>query len=264
MAPAAAFLMAALPAAGEPPVAFPHPLVTEVLYAVPTGEQGDANGDGKRDAAGDEFIELVNPHDRPINLRGYRITDRNEPEKGQLKFVFPAVEVPPRGVVVVFNGLGAKWEGPVGDSKRAPEAGNAAFHGALVFTMKPASSMVSWANGGDWALLSDPSGAAVQCVWWGKFNEKLPQAQVVEQATLTSKGSIQRDPKDFSWGVHADMEDLPFSPGRWGDWGARPAQAAAPEAPPPSPGPATGDTTGTPPAATPGADGGTGPAEQGK
>ena len=54
---------------------FPHPLITEVLYAVPSGDRGDANGDGTRDAVGDEFIELVNLHDRPIQLKGYTLMD---------------------------------------------------------------------------------------------------------------------------------------------------------------------------------------------
>jgi hypothetical protein len=63
------------PHAGGPPVPFPHPLITEVLYNVPTGPEGDANGDGTRSATGDEFIELINPHDKPINLKGYVLTD---------------------------------------------------------------------------------------------------------------------------------------------------------------------------------------------
>ena len=53
----------------------PHPLITEVLAAVPSGPRGDANGDGTRDAIGDEFIELVNPHDKPIQLKGYMLVD---------------------------------------------------------------------------------------------------------------------------------------------------------------------------------------------
>lgn len=56
-------------------VAFPHPLISEVLYAVPSGKNGDANKDGVRSATGDEFIELVNPHDKPIELEGYRLSD---------------------------------------------------------------------------------------------------------------------------------------------------------------------------------------------
>lgn len=61
--------------APKPLVAFPHPLVTEVLLSVPRGLDGDANQDGTRSATGDEFVELVNPHDKPINLKGYRLID---------------------------------------------------------------------------------------------------------------------------------------------------------------------------------------------
>ncbi|MFA6045777.1 MAG: hypothetical protein WC718_12405 [Phycisphaerales bacterium] len=73
-APPAAASPAATPATGHA-VPFPHPLITEVLFNVPTGAKGDANGDGTRDAVGDEFVELINPHDKPIDLKGYVLTD---------------------------------------------------------------------------------------------------------------------------------------------------------------------------------------------
>ncbi len=67
--------------AAKSPVPYPHPLITEVLYAPAKGDAGDADGDGVRSATGDEFVEIVNPHDRPISLRGYVITDAR-PTKG--------------------------------------------------------------------------------------------------------------------------------------------------------------------------------------
>lgn len=64
------------PAPDDAVVSFPHPLITEVLFAVPTGDRdGDADLSGARSATGDEFIELMNPHDKPINLKGYRLVD---------------------------------------------------------------------------------------------------------------------------------------------------------------------------------------------
>jgi hypothetical protein len=95
---------------------FPHPLITEVLYAVPNATGGDANLDGVRHASGDEFVELFNPHDKPIQLFGYSLSDRNPEGKGQFKFTFPAFELPPGAVAVVFNGFEAAWSevGPVG------------------------------------------------------------------------------------------------------------------------------------------------------
>ncbi|HJW47253.1 MAG TPA: hypothetical protein VJ484_12305, partial [Lysobacter sp.] len=54
-------------------VPYPNPLITEVHYNV-RGD-GDAARDGQRDAVGDEFIELINPHDKPIRLRGFTLID---------------------------------------------------------------------------------------------------------------------------------------------------------------------------------------------
>lgn len=68
------------PAAAKPKntkalVAKPHPLICEVLYSVPKGEEGDADQNGSRSATGDEFIEIYNPHTTPIDLKGYVLSD---------------------------------------------------------------------------------------------------------------------------------------------------------------------------------------------
>jgi len=136
------------------PVPFPHPLITEVLYAVPTGDEGDADGDGLRSATGDEFVELINPHNRPIRLKGYVITDgrnllstggtsrnaRREPpagskpakgtetggggaltdRKSRIRFEFPDLTLQPGQVVVVFNGFKGKDAKRVTDPDAAP------------------------------------------------------------------------------------------------------------------------------------------------
>ncbi len=60
----------------QPLVSLPHPLISEILYNVPRGKsEGDADQDGKRAANGDEFIEIFNPHSRPISLKGYVLMD---------------------------------------------------------------------------------------------------------------------------------------------------------------------------------------------
>src|SRR5438309_1433133 len=79
----AASVTAAQPSAT--PVPYPHPLISEVLYSVPSGQRGDANADGERDAVGDEFIELVNPHDKPIQLKGYTLMDADAYSPGAAK-----------------------------------------------------------------------------------------------------------------------------------------------------------------------------------
>lgn len=68
------------PAAAKPKntkalVAKPHPLICEILYSVPKGEEGDADQNGSRSATGDEFIEIYNPHTTPIDLKGYVLSD---------------------------------------------------------------------------------------------------------------------------------------------------------------------------------------------
>lgn len=223
----------ASPSASSPPVPFPHPLITEVLYAVPNSPEGDVNQDGTRHAAGDEFVELVNPHDKPIQLLGYTITDRNPEKKGQLKFTFPVFELPPGGVVVVFNGCESTWSGvgEVGDSKKAPAAPNESFGGAFVFTMRAPSSRTSWANGGDYVLLSDPNSQPIHVVSWGTFNEPIPQAKLAEVAPITTRGSVQRTSLDGVFIAHSPAKDTPKVAWSPGVFDVRPAKAPAPEKP---------------------------------
>jgi len=173
-----------------PPLAYPHPVITEILYAVPT-KPGDANRDGKRDVAGDEFVELINPHDRVINLHGYSLRDSGE-GKGRFKFTFPEVVVQPGQVVVVFNGNDARFSGPVGDAKAAPAEGHPSFHGALVFDAKMSSSRASWANKSDYVLLCAPNGSPLECVHWGGEKKPPPGTVVSEEAPAITRGSVQR------------------------------------------------------------------------
>ncbi|MBC7835742.1 MAG: lamin tail domain-containing protein [Phycisphaerales bacterium] len=216
------------PASPKSLVSFPHPLISEVLYAVPTSG-GDANGDGTRQVAGDEFIELINPHDKPIQLKGYKLNDRNPLAKGQLRFVFPTVELPPGGVVVVFNGHECKWKGPVGDSKAPPDSANERFYNALVFTFKSDTQRTSWANQGDYVLLSDPAGEPIHCVYWGTVEETIPEAAKVEEAPLVFKSSIQRQHFGGEFFEHAALHDEPFSPGKPPEPAPKPRAAPAPE-----------------------------------
>jgi hypothetical protein len=159
-APRPASKTPATPTKVAPPVPFPHPLITEVLYAVPTGDEGDADGDGVRSATGDEFVELINPHSRPIRLKGYVLTDgrnllpsggtsrnsRREPPSGtkpakgteggsggsgggggatdrksRIRFEFPDITLQPGQVVVVFNGFKGKDAKRVTDPDAAPK-----------------------------------------------------------------------------------------------------------------------------------------------
>lgn len=233
------------PPGPQPLVPSPHPLITEVLFAVPTGEKGDANGDGKRDVAGDEFIELVNPHAQPIELGGYRLGDRSAGKKDALVFTFPACRVLPGQVVVVFNGHKSTFDGPVGDAGRAPTMPNDRFHQALVFTMNNTKSRVGLANGGDMVVLSAPDGHVVEVVSWGQFDEKPPASPLAESAPATAKGSVTRQSLTGPFIAH-DGLGVPFSPGEFPPVsGPRPAKPDAANPPAESTSPAS--TTPAPP-----------------
>lgn len=204
--------------------------MTEVLYAVPLGEVGDANKDGTRDATGDEFVELVNPHDKPINLRGYRLVDKSLGKGSALSFTFPDVTLKPGEVAVVFNGYKATIPQPVGDATKAAEP-NTKFGGARVFSMQVQSSRLSFSNSADAVVLLAPTTDAVQIVKWGK-PEKLPTAGLIEEAPVTSKGSVQRNGLRGELAAHATEGGVSFSPGRFGVPLAKTAEptATTPEA----------------------------------
>ncbi|MGQ0628761.1 MAG: lamin tail domain-containing protein [Phycisphaerales bacterium] len=209
------------PAKAEIPVAFPHPMISEVLYAVPSGDEGDANQDGTRHATGDEFIEIFNPHPRAINLRGYALSDRSKGKKGAMQFIFPDCDLRPGQVAVVFNGYQANITGPVGDSQAAPKEPSKKFHGAMVFSMKNTKESIGLANAGDCAILTDPSGSNVHIVKWGKFTDKMQDAKLIEEAPTASKCSVQRRGFTGMFAAHSDVDGLPSSPGKF-DAGAVP------------------------------------------
>jgi len=189
-----------VPAAPDPGVAneakllvpFPHPLITEVLYAVPTSG-GDANKDGTRHATGDEFIEITNPHTEAINLAGYRLVDRHRGEDGRYSFTFPDLMLKPGQTVVVFNGLDAKWTGPVGDTHRAPPGPNSLFEGAFIFTASVRSRYMAFANTADFVLLENALGVPIQVVVWGD-PDQAPPADALHTDTISifEYASVQR------------------------------------------------------------------------
>jgi hypothetical protein len=188
-APRPASKTPATPTKVAPPVPFPHPLITEVLYAVPTGDEGDADGDGVRSATGDEFVELINPHSRPIRLKGYVLTDgrnllpsggtsrnsRREPPSGtkpakgtegggggsggatdrksRIRFEFPDITLQPGQVVVVFNGFKGKDAKRVTDPDAAPKP--PARAGATSATGAPAPIILNMAITSQYAAFAN-------------------------------------------------------------------------------------------------------------
>ncbi|MEX2218466.1 MAG: lamin tail domain-containing protein [Phycisphaerales bacterium] len=221
----------AAPGKTAPLVPYPHPLITEVLFAVPTGEKGDASGDGSRDTSGDEFIELVNPHDTAIDLAGYELCGKSGPPDAktfkQLRFTFPPVTLKPGEVAVVFNGHAQSWQGPVGDTARAPEAGHEKFAGARVFTMANQSARVGLVNRADYVLLTSPAGARLHCIKWG--DSKPPRdIPLLEEVPAVTGHSIARRTATGKLEPHPPIEGRSFSPGKFPFTSPDPTPARAP------------------------------------
>jgi len=107
--------------------------VINEIHADPAANlPGDANGDGTRDFAQDEFVELVNVGELATDISGWTLSD------SQVRHLFPAGSVVEPGCAVVVFGGGA----PTG-----------VFGGALVQTAT--GGQVGLSNGGDTVTLSN-------------------------------------------------------------------------------------------------------------
>ncbi|MEO1654448.1 MAG: lamin tail domain-containing protein, partial [Bacteroidota bacterium] len=80
-------------------------IINEVLFDPPSGEAGDANGDGTRSASADEFIEFINDSDREVDLSNFTLYDANNLESLSPRHTFsPGTLIPAGGVYVLFGG----------------------------------------------------------------------------------------------------------------------------------------------------------------
>lgn len=113
-------------------------IINEVLYDPASGSAGDANGDGTRDANGDEFIEFFNSGPE-IDLTGYTISDAS-----RLRHTFPAGSIVPKNGVIVVFGSG----NPTGT-----------FGGAVVQTAS--EGLLNISNSGDLMTIRDAAGNTI-------------------------------------------------------------------------------------------------------
>src|SRR5215213_966671 len=119
-------------------------VINEYLADPPDGPSGDSNGDGTRDAAQDEFVELVNSSETPLNVADFTVSDA-----AQVRFTLPAGSVIPPGETAVIFGGGS----PSGSF------GNASANN-LVFAVGTSAGL-SLNNGGDSIIVKDAAGAEV-------------------------------------------------------------------------------------------------------
>ncbi len=129
--------------------------INEYLADPPDGQLGDSNGDGIRDSAQDEFVEIINRTDAPIAVGGFSLRDLDAQ-----RFTFPPGTIIPAGEAAVIFGGGI----PQGDF------GNARNNG-LVFT-----AALSLNNSGDTIMLKDASGLAIESVTFGSMEGNANQS----------------------------------------------------------------------------------------
>ncbi|HEV2704822.1 MAG TPA: lamin tail domain-containing protein [Pyrinomonadaceae bacterium] len=134
----------------------------EVLADPPDGVNGDANRDGTRSGADDEFVELVNATDAPLDVSGWTLKTRALSGASETtRHTFAArTSIPPGDALVLFGGGGANFD-----------AAHAAFGGAQVFTAS--SGGLSLTNAGLSLLVRDAEGNLVAQLSYGTPSDNL-------------------------------------------------------------------------------------------
>lgn len=156
-------------------------MINELLADPPMDDAGDANGDGVRDAWGDEFVEIVSLSASPLDLSGWSLSDAFG-----TRFTFPqGTSLLPGRALVLFGG---------GDCEAVKES--LAETGSLVFC----TGGLGLTNTGDTVTIRNAVGDQVDAVTYGSEGGKDKSLNRLSDS----------DPKS-SMGLH--QGDLPFSPG---------------------------------------------------
>lgn len=195
--------------------AFAQVIINEVMFDVPSGSAGDANGDGTRSARGDEFVELVNTGPSAIDISGWTISQR----AGDTVFTFPNnVTLQPGEFTVVFGGIGSSGFGsqfPPELQLFASQSGaNNGFAGG---------GRTNFSNSGDNVVLRDAQGIAIAELYWGSASartsvgQQLAAPNTINGVSISGsiRESVTREPdKTGLWAAHNTVGNAAdFTPG---------------------------------------------------
>jgi hypothetical protein len=138
-------------------VTAPTVVVNEVLADPPAGSDGDANHDGTRDSAQDEFVELVNSSSAPVDISGWTLRTHSTTSSTEtVRHTFAATaSLPPGETLVIFGG-------------GTFDSNDSLFGCAQV--VKASSRGLSLTNGGLTILVRDGSGNLVTQFSYGGAN----------------------------------------------------------------------------------------------
>ncbi len=120
-------------------------MINEILADIPSGEAGDANGDGDTDSGDDEFVEIVNKSGAALDMSGWALHDGAE-----LRHIFPAETILPTDCAVVVFGGGS-----------VENLGGSAIY-QVVSTIR-----LGLNNGGDTVTVYDAQGEIMASVTYG-------------------------------------------------------------------------------------------------
>jgi uncharacterized protein (TIGR03437 family) len=123
-------------------------VLNEFLADPPDGPAGDANRDGTRDGSQDEFVELANGGDLPLDLSGWTLRTRQPSSTTEtVRHLFaPGTMLFPADALVIFGGGNFSSDHP-------------AFGGAQV--VRASTGALSLTNGGLTLLVRDAAGNLV-------------------------------------------------------------------------------------------------------
>jgi hypothetical protein len=124
-------------------------VINEVHASVASGLDGDANGDGTRDASADEFVEIVNNSCVAVDISGWEITGFTPSN------FFPVGTILNPGQAAIIFGPG-----------QTPNPNIALNTGALVFT-KSSTTGTGLTDTGELLTLKDACGKTIQEVNYG-------------------------------------------------------------------------------------------------
>lgn len=170
----------------------PTVILNEVLADPPLDASGDANGDGLRDAAADEFVELVNVSAGPVSLEGFTVSDGL-----RVRFTFPAGAVLGVGQAAVLFGGGTPA------SFSLPGAGD-----ALVFACGDGLGLT---NTGDTVTLANARGDVLDQLTFGseggrdrslvRAEDADPAASFIPHPSVVCSPGARQDGTPFSGGL---------------------------------------------------------------
>jgi uncharacterized protein (TIGR03437 family) len=173
-------------------------VINEFLADPPDGLAGDANHDGVRDSADDEFVELVNSTGRDLDLSGYELTSRSlTTTNDTLRHRFASGTILHAGTAIVIFGGGS------------PEPHSPRFGGAQVVTASRGS--LSLTNAGGVITLRKPTGEIVTSVAYGSdlalradLNQSLTRAPDIIGQFVTHTIAAGAETRSFSPGTRID------------------------------------------------------------